>query len=497
MQQFPKKYRVLAWIALLLTAGFLATAISAYLVARDAVQRGIVEQALPLASDALNTEIRSHVTRPALIASTMAGDSFVRDWLAAGEGDADTVVRYLAGIRQEYGAVAAFLVSDRTRNLYAAQGVTKTVQENDAGDSWYFRARDMTPAFRAEVDIDRANGNAMTAFIHHRMTDANGNFLGVAGIGLRMDGLAARIDSHEKHTGRRIYLVDGQRKVVLAGSSASHVNRSIDQLPGIGAIAGRLLHGADKPALLDYEHDGARRFVSSRAIPEIGWHLLVEQDAASALRPVRNAFLLALLIGAGVSMLVLALTLRTVNGYNKRLERMAGTDALTGLLNRQAFEIVFRQAMLEGDRSERPLSCILFDVDFFKQVNDRYGHLAGDDVLRTVARISRAMLRESDVITRWGGEEFIVLLKDCTLEQAVAVAEKLRHEIDQYDFSTFVADGHVTISLGVAQHDVGETAALFLRRAEEALHKAKSNGRNRLHVARSGGVEGRSAEAGM
>jgi diguanylate cyclase (GGDEF)-like protein len=490
MRLLPEKYRVLAWIGLVLTVGFLAASVIAYMVSRDAVQRGITEQALPLASDALVAEMRSQITRPALIASAMAGNSFVQDWMAAGESDTDSLARYLAGIQREYGAVVAFLVSDRTRTHYTPQGVLKAVQESDSSDSWFFRARDMKQPFLAEVDIGRSNGNAMTVFIHHRMVDANGNFLGVAGIGLRTDSLMALIDSHEKHPGRRIYFVDGQRKVVLAGTSDRAANRSIDQLPGIGNVAGRLLHGTGNPVLLDYQRDGASTFASARFIPELGWHLIVEQDAAIEVRPVRNAVVLILAIGAGVTLLVLALTLLTVKHYGKRIALTAGTDTLTGMLNRQAFEIVFRQALLESDRSARPLSCILFDVDFFRQVNEAYGHLAGDEVLRGISRISRTMLRESDMITRWGGEEFIVLLKECTLEQAVSVAEKLRHEIDRHDFSGIVPDRHITISLGVAQHDIGESAMLFVQRADEALYKAKANGRNRLQVARGNGLEG-------
>jgi diguanylate cyclase (GGDEF)-like protein len=127
-------------------------------------------------------------------------------------------------------------------------------------------------------------------------------------------------------------------------------------------------------------------------------------------------------------------------------------------------------------------------------VNESGGRAAGDEVLRTIARIARAMLRESDVITRWSGEEFIVLLKECTLEQAVAVAEKLRHSVDGHDFSPTVPDGLVTISLGVAKLESGETAMRFLQRADEALSRAKSNGRNRVQVARTGAREGSTSE---
>lgn len=201
------------------------------------------------------------------------------------------------------------------------------------------------------------------------------------------------------------------------------------------------------------------------------------------LAQMRQVFALNLAIGAGVTLLVLRILWGTLRRYQQRLELMAGTDALTALPNRQAFEIVFAQSTLDASRSGRPLSGILFDVDFFKQINDAYGHLAGDAVLRTLAQIARGMLRESDTVARWGGQEFIVLLKECTLEQAAVVAEKLRFAVDRHDFSALFADRQVTISLGVAQYFNGESAASFFGRADQALRKAKANGRNRLQVA--------------
>jgi diguanylate cyclase (GGDEF)-like protein len=118
--------------------------------------------------------------------------------------------------------------------------------------------------------------------------------------------------------------------------------------------------------------------------------------------------------------------LLTVRRERRRLELIAGTDTLTGLMNRQAFNLVFSQAILDCQRSGRPLSYILFDIDFFKQVNDLRGHQVGDAMLRAMAKITRELVRESDIVSRWGGEEFVVLLMDCKLHQAEVIAEKLR-----------------------------------------------------------------------
>ena len=493
MRPFLDKYRVLFWISLLLLAGFLAAGIAAYRMTHDAVQQGITGQALPLASDALRSEIRAQAARAAAAAASVAADGLVREWLLAGEGDSAAAVRYLAELRERHGASSIFLASGRTLNITHSEGAQGRLQEGDPPDAWFFRMRSTTAPYAAGLDIDHDNGNAATLSIHYRVLDGDGGFLGVAGVAMRADSLARLIDSQERHAGRRVYFVDAQRRLLPAGPPGPHAGLELAQAPGLRDIAGALLHGGERQSVLQYEREGAAVYVGARFLPELGWHLLVEQDSTEELRPAHRAFLLILSIGSAVTLAVLALLLLTVNRYYRRLEAMAGSDPLTCLLNRQAFDLIFRQAMLDAERSGRPLSCILFDVDFLRQVNDTHGDIAGDEVLRTLAQIARSMLRESDVLARWGGEEFIVLLKDCPLEQAVGVAEKLRAEIDGHDFSPAVPDRHITVSLGVARHELGEPPSMFLRRADEALYKAKANGRNRLQVARAGGLGGSAA----
>lgn len=489
MRMFPEKYRLLAWIGLLLLAGFLTTSIAGYVVSRDSVQRGITEHALPLTGDSVYAEIQADILRPTFIASMMANDSFVRDWLLGGEADSGQIVRYLEEIKRKYGTVTSFLVSDRSRKYYYADGTLKTIDENDPRDGWFFRAKAANTQFVTDIDVDAANRNAPTVFINYRMLDRDGSFLGIAGVGLRMDTLAARIDSYEARFGRRIYFIDPKGAVMLTGTSRPRPAGPFDALTGLRNSVQHLLRKNGKPTRFAYGDDGARVFANARFVPELGWYLVVEQNPAADVRPVQNVFAINLGISVVITLLVLAITLLAVSRYQKRLELMAGTDTLTGLLNRQAFEIVFRQSALEADRSGRPLSGILFDIDFFKQVNDGHGHLAGDNVLRIIAQLAGETVRESDIVTRWGGEEFVILLKECPLDQAVAVAEKLRHAIDHHDFSAIAPDLHITISLGVAQYGIEESPAGFFARVDEALYKAKANGRNRLQVERGGAMD--------
>jgi two-component system, cell cycle response regulator len=166
---------------------------------------------------------------------------------------------------------------------------------------------------------------------------------------------------------------------------------------------------------------------------------------------------------------------------NAELDVVSRTDVLTGLYNRRHLEESLRQMTSQARRYGHPFSLVMFDIDRFKDINDEHGHMAGDDVLRTIARRIQSSIRESDVIGRWGGEEFLALLPMTELDGARTFAERIRAMID---WAEVVIDGvgtvHVTTSAGCASGaDIGE----LLLRADEALYAAKKAGRNAVRSA--------------
>lgn len=165
---------------------------------------------------------------------------------------------------------------------------------------------------------------------------------------------------------------------------------------------------------------------------------------------------------------------------NRALDLQARTDALTGLLNRRGFETQMAFAVALSRRSSRPLSLITVDVDHFKRVNDTYGHEAGDEVLRRLARTLEARLRGSDVVARLGGEEFVALLPDTDLNGAQSIAQALVTAMaEQQD----PVAGTITVSAGVAtMRSADDNGAAMLRRGDAALYEAKGQGRNRVCV---------------
>jgi diguanylate cyclase (GGDEF)-like protein len=163
-------------------------------------------------------------------------------------------------------------------------------------------------------------------------------------------------------------------------------------------------------------------------------------------------------------------------------EAQARLDVLTNLANRRAFDEALAQECARARRNQHPLSMVLLDIDYFKQVNDRYNHSIGDLVLKLVASTISQFCREGDTVARWGGEEFAILLPETAIEDAVALCERIRLAIMQIDCSAVANDLKVTISLGVAEYNPLQPHDKLLSQCDTALYQAKQNGRNRVEV---------------
>lgn len=181
-------------------------------------------------------------------------------------------------------------------------------------------------------------------------------------------------------------------------------------------------------------------------------------------------------------------TINRANVYAEILKH-ATLDALTGFYNRRQLEERIKQETAKAKRQKTPLCAIMIDIDYFKKVNDRYGHAAGDLVLKTVSKTMRSQLREYDIAGRYGGEEFAILLPFTKTDEAVMVAERLRQAVENktIDLSKVnleIANKNInaTISLGVYQFKTTDTPHDLLKKADEALYQAKESGRNKVVV---------------
>ncbi len=168
-----------------------------------------------------------------------------------------------------------------------------------------------------------------------------------------------------------------------------------------------------------------------------------------------------------------------------RFQVKSSLDSLTGLFNHEEILRILAQEVARSERTGDYVSAIMADIDFFKKINDTYGHLAGDAVLREVASRMRTMMRSYDFIGRYGGEEFLIILAECCTNCSAAFAERLRQVMEDKSVDTSEGLISFTISLGVAtsDKDLKRDAESLVRSADEALYRAKKNGRNRVEAA--------------
>lgn len=473
------KSRFVIVVSLLLLMGFSLTSVTGYLVAKNVLQEHVRADILPLTSDNIYSEIQRDILTTVVISSLMAQDTFVRDWLISGEKDLEKITNYLKSIQERYNTETAFLISDSTHNYYHSSGLLRQVSENDSLDSWYFLVENLSDDFEINVDIDSATPTQTTFFVNHKITDYQGHYLGAIGVGLSTEVVTTMIENYQSRYDRQIYFVEAKGKVALHGKQYQGAGDIFSSV-GFSEIAADVL--SSESGSYTYYKDGSKVFVNVRYINELDWYLLVEQIDQSDLR-IKNTFLINLFIALVIGILILVLVQITIGGYQRRLEAMAGKDKLTGVNNRHTFENMSQQVMKVADRRGEPLSGVLMDLDHFKSVNDRFGHLIGDQVIARVAKVLMDNARGSDLICRWGGEEFIILLPGSDAEETRLWAERIRRAID--DDVVFFGEKAVSItaSFGVSRYLVKETQDTFFARVDSALYQAKDKGRNRVEVA--------------
>ncbi|MBV9880353.1 MAG: diguanylate cyclase [Gemmatirosa sp.] len=257
----------------------------------------------------------------------------------------------------------------------------------------------------------------------------------------------------------------------------------------IGDVASDALYASGRPTLgLDHAEIPVR---SAIALPfaidggQAGVFLLRRTREQPPLTPEDVAFARAV-INAAVAAVQRAQVIETTRADNARLEQLATTDPLTAVLNRRALTERLTREMERALRTDSAVALLMIDIDHFKRVNDTHGHLVGDAVLRDVAELLIGEVRMHDLVGRFGGEEFVVVLPDTDDDGAATFAERIRERIDRHEFRG--RDGGATLrltaSLGVATFPAAliESVEDLFARADAALYRAKADGRNRVRA---------------
>lgn len=471
-----ERLRLSCWLSFILGIGFGAVVAFTYHNAITSARREAVESTLPLTLDALSADLKQQFIRPILYSSAMAANTFLIDWQNQGEKNIAQIQQYLRRMQVQHDATTAFFVSDKTGHYYHPSGVIKTLTPDTPQDVWYYRLRSSPDAYEINTDRDTADLNRHTVFVNYKLVDQNGNFLGATGLGMSTNLLSQRIKDAEANYGIQVMFVDLKGNLIFSNQPETENHIQLSTLSGIGDFTEQIL--SQPQSSFSYRKNGKEIFVRSKKIPELDWILLV----STPIRLPEGYLLDSLLEITFSALLTLGLALYLVfditNRHHHKLEKLAFTDSLSGALNRTAFPRLFQELVSLTRRNNQCLVIALLDIDFFKTINDRYGHNIGDEVIKAVAQTIRNCTRDEDFLFRWGGEEFLLLLPNVNLSQAQRLMERITPAIA---CNAVEVEGEricPTLSIGVTVFRPEDTPEGVVERADGALYKAKHSGRD-------------------
>ncbi len=479
------KMKLILTLTVILLSGIILSNYFNYKASQRSVRENLVNGVLPLTRENIYTEIQTNLIRPVFLSSVMANDTFLKDWAISGENDPSRITNYLQTIKNKYDFFSTFFISDKTKKYYHNSGIAKIISKDDIHDEWYFKFVNSGLEYDLDVDTNEAEKNILTIFINHRTTDYKGRLIGVTGVGLKMDKITNLLQSYKDSYGSVVYLVDIDGIVQAHPNEKLTEQANIHKLKGIKDLADTILASKESTAMYEFNRNDEHILLSVRYIPEFNWFLFVEIDENSRMGNITKSITLNFIFGILFSLMVIGVCIFVVNYFQSRLEHMAVTDELTGANNRREFDMQFRKSVYNYNRSGIPFSLIIFDIDHFKSINDTMGHITGDSSIKTIASIARSCMRLTDVLVRWGGDEFIILTHGDE-ESAFFAADRIRKQVETSEFFKKHDDRDeekcdITISCGVSAFKKGDTLDSILARADAALYRAKTEGRNRIY----------------
>lgn len=455
---------------------------SSYFVAQKSISRQIEENTLPLTSDNIYSQIQHDLVAPTFVATTMAHDTFVRDWALQEHHSEAPIQHYLSEIDKRFGTSLAFFIVDKTGYMYLPDDVHHIVHKDNPKFEWYQEIKSLPDSkpYKIGVGPNPEDPEQLDIYIDHKVYDYESNFIGVTGVGISIEKVHKMIAHYEKLYNRVIYFVDRDGTPVLCGKNLTS-EKSIQDTPGIQNIASKLL--SSPSGSYHFERDGDVVYVNARLLPEFDWYLIVEENEQPSQQAVFKTFLINIGVALLVTLLVLGINILTQGRYQKKLVAQAMVDPLTGAYNRRTGEELFLGMQSECLDKTLPLSLVIFDIDYFKSINDSLGHVAGDVALTQLVAHIQSHIRNDDAICRWGGEEFVLMLYGVGLEKSHDIAERIRKSIQLMSINADGQTFQLTVSGGVAEMKAHESLSDLVKRADAALYAAKENGRNQIHKA--------------
>lgn len=471
------KYKILIVITTLLLSTSIANSILNYRLDIKSAREQLLNVSLPLSVDNIYTEIQQRMIEPLIVSSLMANDTFVKDWLLSGEKNLKQIEKYLLEIQNKYSVFTTFLVSDFTKNYYHSTGLIDVINKKNKDDNWYFDFQKSKKLYEINLDYNQNLGSSLIMFINYAVKGYAQEDIGIIGVGIELLDIESMLYSFKEKYKYDVYFVDKKGEIILF-SKFLNKRGNITNIQGLQKFEDKIL--SKQTYQIEYT-DGQKEeyFLNTKYIDKLDLHLLVEINKKEYMKELDKKFYSNLAFSIGITLLIVLIIIYAINLYQKQLESLASEDTLTGLANRRKFNEDFEKLL----KNKKKLLLFLIDIDDFKFVNDTYGHLVGDQVLKKVAFILKSSLRKDDKIARWGGEEFAILLSDTTLENGLHIAQKLSQNIKKDDEISQIIEKSLTISIGVGGLKSSDSQDGLIQRVDRALYGAKEKGKDSIVMA--------------
>jgi diguanylate cyclase (GGDEF)-like protein len=471
--KFFYQYRILIIITILLLLGFFTTSFFSYKIATDLAKNELKYKSLPLSSDNVYSEIQRDILKPNLVSSLMAQDTFMIKWMLNGEQDISQITNYLSTIKDKYNTSSSFLVSQKTKNYYYPKGILKKISPSEKRDIWFYRVKNIVDEYESNIDIDLAADDSITIFTNYKVKDFNGNFLGATGVGLKTSHVSTLLKTYKEKYNHEIYLVNKDNKVLISSKNTKELKSS-------NVFVHKIIDKYNKKEITTHEYykNDNKYILNIRFIDELNLYLCVEAKEGYFTKELEETFYINILIFSIIILIIMTFIILYIKHQQQILKDIAKTDKLTSLYNRNNFDLIFEELFNSQRKDERNLTILLFDVDNFKKINDKFGHLVGDKVLIEIANIFKSTFRNSDTLVRWGGDEFVALLPRIKKEKACELTNKLSQNIKKSKILRALSNHTITISAGLCSKGNEKSKEELFSKADKNLYEAKQKGKD-------------------
>ncbi|MCW8833027.1 MAG: sensor domain-containing diguanylate cyclase [Colwellia sp.] len=427
--------------------------------------------------------ITSEIIRPLTVSQYMASDPFLLDYIQQDELDNKVIFNYITSISDRFNTMSFIAIE---KHLLLIDSTNKTTDLSGQDAEWYHRLK----VIDKEQFTDFGNAENPHLFFDVKMMNEQREFLGFIGLAIDLDYFASKFASFKKRFGFELYFVDEDNNITLSSNqimkTTSHHRREavvnineLDWYKQYQSQQKKAHEGLVTTGIFDTISSDL--IISQMPIKELNWRVFIVAPPADEQGEYWLLFIPKLIIFLLVSFALYSIFALCIFNFTSSVVKDSETDYLTQLPNRSYIHWKYSQLHQEHDH----VSVIIADVDNFKVINDTYGHLFGDDVLKVIAQKLSENLRSIDLTGRWGGEEFILLLPDTDAKQAQEIIDRIRRNIANIPFSPSSTSKkfNVTVSFGISESSLADVSLQdILAKADQALYRAKTNGRNQVVV---------------